>query len=253
MPDWDFGGSVPCRMATVTRETGRRLLRPLTAALLFAVTLALLATPASAQRSRGNFLVYQATDCTGLIERANDPTVTVPFSMGGRNYPANIDLQLFATDHPNGDVSGPFTVTTDAQGRFCERVNQARPTQWKINLIEPGGLFTDSKVITVLPTAPPETTTTAAPGQTTTTVAGQTTTAAATTTAVPGQSTTTVAATTSVPPTEDLGFEVEPVPVPPEVILPATGSDTNELTAIAVALLATGMIAYFTVRRRRAL
>ncbi len=94
-----------------------------------------------------------------------------------------------------------------------------------------------STVVVTTPTSaattslPGQTTTTVAPGQTTTTVAGQTTTlpgqttTAAAATTVPGQATTTVAATTSVPPPEDLGFEVEPVPVPPEGILPATGSE----------------------------
>ena len=69
----------------------------LAAALLCVATLMLLAVPASAQRSRGNFFVYQSTNCTGLAERSNDPTVSVPFSVGGRNYPANIELHLFAS------------------------------------------------------------------------------------------------------------------------------------------------------------
>ena len=98
-------------------------------------------------------------------------------------------------------------------------------------------------------------------GQTTTTVAGQTTTAApgqtttiAATTTVAGQTTTTAVggATTSAP-EQDLGFEAEPVvPVPPEGVLPATGSgEPSELTAIAVALLLIGGLAYFIVRRRK--
>jgi LPXTG-motif cell wall-anchored protein len=335
-------------MANVTRSSGRRVCRSLTAAVLCAATLTLLAVPASAQgiRSRGVFFVYQSTDCSLPIERATDPTVSTPFSIGGRNYPANIAMELFATDlntNPN-ETFGPFVVTTDAEGRFCQRVNQARPTHWKIDLVEPPPGETDSKVITVelpepvqpLPTTttttlpagptsttlpgttttttsttvptttmpgqtttapttttttsttlPPSTTTTAStttttvptttvPGQTTTTAAlgqttttvsgqttttlpGQTTTTAATTTAaptttVPGQTTTTAlpGATTSVP-EQDLGFEIEPVPVPPEGILPATGATaTSELTAIAMALLATGAATYFfTVRRRR--
>ena len=245
-------------------------------------------------------------------------------------------MALFATDLSNGDVFGPFVVTTDADGQFCERVNQARPTRWKVDLLEPGSGFTDSKVITVFPsvpdtttTVPGQTTTTTVPGQTTTTtasttttsttlpptttttppttttttttsttttsttlppttattaptttvpgqtttgpastvpgqttttaaagqttsVAGQTTTtAAATTTTVPGQTSTTVGATTSVP-EEDLGFEVEPVPVPPEGVLPATGSDvTPAWVVVAFALLAVGGVASLAVRTRR--
>ena len=285
-----------------------------------------LAVPASAQgiRSRGVFFVYQSTDCTLPIERLTDPTVVTPFSIGGRNYPANINMELFATDlntNPN-ETFGPFVVTTDAEGRFCQRVNQARPTHWKIDLVEPPPGETDSKVITVelpeavvptLPTLPsttttatttttpgqtttttasttttstslptttsttvpgqtttvstttttsttlPPTTTTMAPtttlpgqpttaatttlpgqattttatGQTTTTLAGQTTTTATTT--VAGQTTTTAAGTTTSVPEQDLGFEIEPVPVPPEGILPATGATgTSELTAIAL-------------------
>ena len=259
------------------------------------------------------------------IERSNDPTVVTPFSIGGRNYPANIAMELFATDlntNPN-ETFGPFVVTTDAEGRFCQRVNQARPTHWKIDLVEPPPGETDSKVITVelpeavvptLPTLPSpprrrrqqrprrarpqrqrprrrprrhrcrrrhrrqswsdhdriddddhlddssaydhndgtdddparsahdrgdndvpgQATTTAATGQTTTTLAGQTTTTAATTT-VAGQTTTTAAGATTSAPEQDLGFEIEPVPVPPEGILPATGATgTSELTAIAL-------------------
>ena len=87
---------------------------------------------------------------------------------------------------------------------------------------------------------PGQTTTTAAPGQTTTTLAGQTTTTAATTTA-PGETPTTLPGATTSVPEQDLGFEIEPVPVPPEETLPATGSTySSELTAIAVALLVAG-------------
>ena len=199
-------------MATPPRSAGRRIRRSLAAALLCVATLASLAVPASAQRSRGNFFVYQSLNCTGLAERSNDPHVSVPFSVGGRNYPANIELRLFAYDlntDPN-DVFGPFVTTTDADGRFCELVFQARPTHWKIDLVEPGSGFTDSKVITVIPSAPPTTTTlpstttpttaittTSVPGQTTTTTASTTTTS----TTVPGQTTTVATTTTTLPPT----------------------------------------------------
>ena len=68
----------------------------------------------------------------------------------------------------------------------------------------------------------------------------------------PQRQTATPGATTSAP-EQDLGFEAEPVvPVPPEGVLPATGSaDTAELLAIALALLAAGGVAYITVRRHR--
>jgi LPXTG-motif cell wall-anchored protein len=197
---------------SVTRITRRRVRRSVTTVLLCAVTLAVFATPASAQRSRGNFFVYQSTNCTGLAERSNDSKVSVPFSVGGRNYPANIQLELFAVDlntDPN-DVFGPFVVTTDAEGRFCERVSQARTTHWKIDLVEPGSGFTDSKVIEVVaPTVPTTSlpgqatttttaiTTTSLPGQTTTSAASTTTTSTTTSTTVPGQTTTTALPTTT--------------------------------------------------------
>ena len=309
-------------MAPFARVAGPRVGRSLAAVLLCTATVTLLAVPVSAQgRSRGSFFVFTSVECSG---GGNAAKVVTPFSVGGRKYPPNTDLSLYATDMATNEVFGPFVVTTDEEGSFCERVNRARATHWKIDLVEPGNGFTDSKVVQVLAppvtttttalttttapgqtttttasttststtstttavtsttttsttlpsttattastttvptttTVPGQTTTTASPGQTTTTVPGQITTTVpgpttTTATTVPGQTTTTttVGATTSVPPPEDLGFEVEPVPVPPEGILPATGSsDTSELMAIAIALLATGAAAYFTVRTRR--
>ncbi len=96
--------------------------------------------------SRGEFFDYDSPDCIG---NGNAPKVTVPFSVGGRSYPANTELQIYATDKRADETFGPFTVTTNADGAFCARVNAARETQWKIDLIEPGSGFTDSKVIWV--------------------------------------------------------------------------------------------------------
>jgi hypothetical protein len=199
----------------------------------------------AATRSKGTMSVYDTPDCTG---NGNSPKVTVPFSVGGRNYPPNIEIDVYATDMKTNERFGPFVVTTNASGDFCALVRRARPTQWKIDLVEPGAGSTDSKVITVLPpptpptTHPPATTTppTVAPPSTapptlpatTTTVGGSTTTnQGGTTTTAPAATSTTLGATTSTAAgttttavgAEGPPIEIEQVPVPPDSALPGTG------------------------------
>jgi hypothetical protein len=170
--------------------------------ILFGALLLGIAAPARAQvvapRSKGNFFVYDTVDCSG---GGNSSTVTVPFSIGGVNYPPNQPLNVFATDMATNERFGPFVMTTDATGDFCGRVDQARVTQWKIDIEQPGSGFTDSKVIKVVASSPPSTTTappTTAPStsvQPSTTIQPSTTTTTAasstTTTTSSGTSTTT--------------------------------------------------------------
>ncbi len=147
---------VRCVMAPVTRATGQRVRRSLAAALLCVATLILLAAPASTQRSRGNFFIYQSHQlhrARRALERPHrhHPVLHRRTELSGQHRASSCSPRT----SQHGDVFGPFVVTTDADGRFCQRVNQARPTKWKVDLVEPGSGFTDSKVVTVLPTAPP--------------------------------------------------------------------------------------------------
>jgi hypothetical protein len=240
---------------------------------LLVAVLAVMTSPAAGQtvpRSQGNFFVFATTDCTGN----HSTTVTPPFTIGGRNYPPHEPLQVFATDTDTGEVVGPVTITTDANGSFCGLVESARPGHWKIDVVEPPPGSTDSKVITVLaPPTPPTTTTTTTTGPvttttTTTTAPGATTTTAVpggtTTTAVPGGTTTTVgpggtttapgasttAPSTTVAPTTTTNddFVIETVPEGPE--LPPTGSGTTPaVVAFGAVVLAIGLLARLTARR----
>lgn len=233
--------------------------RRLVTFLAAAVAVTAIAMPAAAAhasaRSRGNFFVFDTPDCTG---QGNSPRVTVPASVGGRNYPPNIDMDLYATDMTTGERFGPFVTHTNGNGDFCEQVVKARATRWKIDLIEPGSGFTDSKVVTVLSPPPTATTTTTpttiAPTTTaavTTTTAAVTTTSGAVTTTTAAVTTTTAAATTTT--IVDSGsrpIEILPAPVPPEWSLPPTGTPATDQGLWALLLVALGAVLVVTVRRR---
>ena len=219
----------------------------------------------AAPRSRGTFFVFDSPDCTG---RGNTPRVTVPFSIGGRNYPPNTALDIYATDKATNEVFGPFVVITDANGDFCGRVDHARPTRWKIDLVEPGNGSTDSKVITVL-TPPATTTTTAAattlptttlptttssiPATSTTSPTTSTTVSGSTsTTASPGSTSPDTSTSTTIAPETEPPFEVIPVPVPLDIGLPGTGSPrfAGDLSTTAGVAIILGTLAVLITRRR---
>lgn len=244
-----------------------RINRRLTTAIAVAVALTTSFAPASivnaSTRSKGQMFVFDSPDCTGA---GNSPKVTVPASVGGRDYPPNIDMDIYATDTATGERFGPYVAHTNGNGDFCERVVTARATKWKIDLVEPGSGFTDSKVVTVLSSPPPATTTTApatttpttiAPtttAATTTTLAGTTTsgvtTTAAVTTTTAATTTTGVATTTTLVGSSGPPIELVPAPVPPEWSLPATGSATTDQATWALLFLALGGALVATVRRR---
>jgi hypothetical protein len=202
--------------------------------------------------------VFDSPDCTG---DGNAAKVTVPASVGGRDYPPDIDLDLYATDTATGERFGPFVARTNGNGDFCEQVVRARATKWKIELIEPGSGFTDSKVVTVL-SSPPATTTTApattiAPTTTAATTTIAPTTTAAVTTTVAVTTTTTAATTTAAAATTttivDSGggpIELVPVPVPPEWSLPATGAAAAGQATWALLFMVLGGVLVAVVRRR---
>ena len=228
-------------------------------ALLACVLLGAMATsPGSvdaAARSRGNFFVYDSSNCTG---NGNAAVVTVPFSVGGRNYPPNIEMTAYATDMNTGERVGPFVVTTNSSGAFCEQVVRARATRWKIDLVEPGNGSTDSKVVRVNPSPPPTTVpTTTSPVTTTPATTVPVTTSPGTTTTAPGGTSTTapsVTTTTSLSTTttvdSEAPIELVPIDPPDSWTLPGTGSATGMPAAVALVLVGCGLIATLAARRR---
>jgi hypothetical protein len=245
-----------------------------------------LTTSASAQvRAPGGVTVYDATGCTGS---GNAPQVTPPFSVLITGLtPNSTTSQLYVTSKDtNPEVTyGPYIIpNVDSHGVSCLNVNQAPAGTWKIDVVEEGSGFTNSKVITVLPTTPTTTTTIAPPppppttvapttvAPTTTTVAPTTTTVGPTTT-TPGSTTTgpttvpppppppttavtptTVPPPSTTPPPVPFPWNIDPVTPPDDVpaVLPATGSSLGLGLAVAVAAIGVGAVAVVLARRSRA-
>jgi hypothetical protein len=162
-------------------------------------------------RAPGGLTVYDNVDCAG---NGNSPKVTPPFSMLITGLtPNSTTSQLFVTDQ---DASppiryGPFIIpNVDSQGVSCLNVNHAPPGMWKIEVVEEGSGFTDSKVITVEGGQP---TTTSTTGSTTSTT-GSTTSTTGSTTSTTGSTTSTTAPTTptTTGPTP-FPWDIDPAPV----------------------------------------
>src|SRR5262245_52488686 len=124
-------------------------------ATAFALTAA---SPAWTQvHAAGGVRVSDELDCP---PGGNDPTVGVPFSIEITGLiPFTDEAQMFVTDMDEKIEYGPIMIQdVDKQGRACVNVLRAPPGQWKIEVVEQGSGFTDSKVITI--EGPPEPTTT---------------------------------------------------------------------------------------------
>jgi LPXTG-motif cell wall-anchored protein len=183
---------------------------------------------AEAVRAPGGVTLYDASDCPG---HGNSARVTPPFSVGITGLePFAADALVYVTDKDAKPdvVYGPGTITdVPASGAVCIDVVSAPPGKWKIDVVEQGSGFTDSKVFTieggspattvpVTTTTTPRTSTTLLP--TTTTVPASTTTGApTTTTSAPTTTTTTTTITTITPSTTS-------VPVPTTTTEPAPNS-----------------------------
>jgi hypothetical protein len=231
--------------------------------------------------SAGGVTIFDATNCAGS---GNAAKVTPPFSILVTGLPPlSRTTQLYVTDKDaKPEITyGPFTIqNVTAQGIACVNVLNAPAGSWKVDVVEPGSGFTDSKVFTVEGPAPATTTTTPRVITTTTTAASTTTTAAPSTTG-PAQSTTTTAAgsttsaapvqPTTLPPTapptataapattlappDDLPWDFDPAtPVVPgslaPPVLPASGARSSVPIAAAAAAFALGLVAVAVTRRR---
>jgi len=157
-------------------------------------------------RAPGGITIFDETGCVGS---GNAAKVDVPFSMGITGLqPFATDAEMFVTDKDESPeiMYGPIGIDlVDGQGNACIDVFNAPPGLWKVDVVEQGNGFTDSKVFTIV--GPPASTTTSEPTTEPTTVP-TTTTSTASTTVAPSTTTTTeehgtsttTSTSTSVPP-----------------------------------------------------
>ena len=194
---------------------------------------ALLTAPLFAEaqeRSAGGVTIYDERNCPG---NANSPQVTIPFSFGVTGLVPLSSAQVFVTDKDSQPevTYGPATIRADATGNVCLNINVAPAGSWKVDVVEQGSGFTDSKVFTieglelppvptVAPTAPPPPPPppppiplpTVDPNAPVTTVDPN----APVTTLDPNATTTVLETTTTVEPTPSTTEPTTIVPVPPE-------------------------------------
>src|SRR5262245_34659668 len=101
-------------------------------------------------QSAGGITVKDEPECAGS---GNSSKVTVPFSIliTGLTPLSETSVGYVTDMDANPKVLyGPITIpNVDAQGNTCIEVLRAPPGQWKIDVVEEGSGFTDSKVITV--------------------------------------------------------------------------------------------------------
>src|SRR5215831_3773535 len=133
------------------------------AAVVAGATVAIVAATTTAGwaqvRAPGGVTIFDDTGCAGS---GNAAKVDVPFSIGITGLlPFTADAKMSVTDKDASPeiVYGPIDITdVDGQGNACIDVLEAPPGNWKIDVFEQGGGFTDSKVFTIV--GPPTTTTT---------------------------------------------------------------------------------------------
>lgn len=163
-----------------------------TAMVLFALPVSASATP----RAAGGVTIYDDPGCVG---NGNAAKVTVPFSVlitGLTPFSQSSTLYVTDKDAKPEVTYGPFTIpNVDGQGVACLDVIVAPAGSWKVDVVEEGSGFTDSKVFTIEgppapPTVPPQTSPFTAPPPPTT---GSPTTSGS----VPSKSTTTLTPTTA--------------------------------------------------------
>ncbi len=156
-------------IAVMTRRSvsevlsARRLTRVCAIVTLVVATLAVTSTAGWAQRAPGGVTIYDEPGCSG-VALLNEAKVTVPFSILATGLtPFSTTSQAFATDldaQPNIRY-GPITIpAVGSDGTVCAEVLSAPAGRWKIEVIEEGSGFTDSKVFTIEPSTPPPTTAT---------------------------------------------------------------------------------------------
>ena len=195
-----------------------------------------LASPVSAQRAPGGVTIYDSIGCSKDVRAAK---VTVPFSIGVTGLAPNSSTEIFVTDKDAQPdiVYGPGTFTADENGNICLDIFDAPAGTWKIDVVEQGSGFTDSKVFTVEETETPPITL----PSTTTTTTGTTTPPATTTptTLAPpttpehdhhhdhhdGAATTPTTTTTAPPTTPDHHHDHVAPPTTPESTTPTTTAD----------------------------
>jgi hypothetical protein len=230
----------------------------------------------------GGVTIYDSVGCSSDVRAAK---VTIPFSIGVTGLAPSSSTEIFVTDKDAQPdiVYGPGTFTADQNGNICLDIFDAPPGTWKIDVVEQGSGFTDSKVFTIEGTPAPiislPSTTTTIPASTTTqasttTLAPTTTQPSTTTTLAP---TTTLATTTTSPgsttsppittpttapvappvtepavtrPFDELPWVIQEVESTSAASIPKTGGTAVIPAAVAVSLLGLGGLAIVTTRHR---
>ncbi len=91
---------------------------------------------------------HDERNCPG---NANSAKVTIPFSVGATGLAPSTTAQLYVTDKDsNPEVTyGPATITADESGTVCLNILAAPAGMWKVDVVEQGSGFTDSKVFEI--------------------------------------------------------------------------------------------------------
>ena len=191
----------------------------------------------------GGVTIY---DSTGCVERRQVRQGDGPVQhRDHRPSTELVDLDLRDRQGHPDVVYGPGTFTADQTGNICLDILQAPTGLWKIDVLEQGSGFTDSKVFAIEATETPPiitivpSTTTTTPGAptteaTTTTTLPPPTTQPTTTTTLPPpttQPTSTTTTTTLAPPTSP---RVDgPTPVPPTTAAPNSRYSTGHRAGVS--------------------
>jgi LPXTG-motif cell wall-anchored protein len=205
----------------VTRQPLRAVAVVAGALATVAVLTIALSTATAQVRSPGGVTIHDDPNCEG---QGNAAKVTPPFSVAITGLaPNSTTSQVYVTDkdaHPE-IIYGPFLIpNVDGQGTSCININDAPAGTWKVDVVEDGSGFTDSKVFSI------EDDPTSAP----------------TTTAAPTTTTTAPSATTTTPPPIAHPWSLLPWTIGPLTSVPTTTVPTSPTTASASTTTASAQV-----------
>jgi hypothetical protein len=239
------------------------------AALITPLALSAIAV-ATPPRAPGGVAIFDESGCAGA---GNSAKVTLPFSVGITGLtPLSTTSVLYVTDKDAQPdvIYGPYTIpSVDIQGASCLEVTSAPAGTWKVDVVEEGSGFTDSKVFTIEdPNAPPTIVATTIPPTTEpalttepapTSTDGSTPTTTTPPSTLPAEPTTPTTLPSISRPWEQLPWTIRPItrPTAPNTsrapdsgALPGTGAATGVTLAASVGMIVLGLLALVASRRR---